>query len=645
MAENLAQAIENVMEVAKEKISQVCQRQAGGSEAEALVALCGGSDVQLYAEKGRDRTFLYGAYLAGVSGISVVVTSSVEEAGAVADLVSQCVTPVIVCSAKDDIKKGLEHETAVLVVTPTTLVEYSKSKGAQLSLIARCVVDSVDSIISLGVLGDLESSLVELREASPEAQLVIIGGEPSLNISALSRRFMREPKSCSIRGVVGQAMQHEYFEVGTSLLAKPQALCDIIELEAGSSSIVFCNSPSDADFADVILKKRGISSVKLIGYVPQLKLSKAVQNIQKGEVSVLVLTDVAARGIPLEEFEVVINYSVPTDPEVYFHRYAGEGETKTRRVVSLVAPLDIANFHYLKKLGKLEFVQSELPGPEQLFVTKFGKLREQALEKSLINDPSLAALADKVIADGSARDIVALLLHNTLSVMPSMKTAAPAREEYAAEESEEQEYEERPDRRGRGEGGQRGGRGRRQQRGRGSEEDRQPRAEDEYETRGEGEEGGRRGRRRGWQDSDKREEGRERDQNRRQSRRPQHVERDARLYVGAGLSQGLSGDAISQMISEVCGVESAAIRRLSVRNKYAFVDVPEAVADQVIEKMSTQTAPQSGEKLLVKRAITVSITKEGAPEEQPAETETGDMHHDETGIDEGPTLLAVDDSL
>jgi superfamily II DNA/RNA helicase len=177
-------------------------------------------------------------------------------------------------------------------------------------------------------------------------------------------------------------IKHVYYEVGTTLLAKPQALCDLVELEGASTCLVFCNSPSDADFADVILKKRGLTSTKLIGYVPQLKLSKAIQQIQKKEVMTLVLTDVAARGVPLEEFDVVVNYSIPTDPEVYFHRYSGDAGGQTKKVVSLVAPLDIANFHYLKKLGKLEFVQESLPSPEQLFVTKYSQLQSQALPPS-----------------------------------------------------------------------------------------------------------------------------------------------------------------------------------------------------------------------------------------------------------------------
>ena len=249
-------------------------------------------------------------------------------------------------------------------------------------------------------------------------------------------------------------MEHLFYEVGTSLLAKPQALCDLMELEAGHSAIIFCNSPSDADFAEVILKKRGIPAIKLVGYVPQIKLSKAIQQVQKKEVSALVLTDVAARGIPLEEFEIVVNYSVPTDPEVYFHRYASETQSgcKTKKVLSLVAALDLSNFHYLKKLGTVEFTQGELPSPESIFLGKFNQLRDQAVERALLNDSGIAQLVDKVMSDSQARDIVALLLHNTVTVLPSLKAAPaqPAEEEgdYGDEQEGEGQRGRRDNRRG-----------------------------------------------------------------------------------------------------------------------------------------------------------------------------------------------------
>lgn len=256
-------------------------------------------------------------------------------------------------------------------------------------------------------------------------------------------------------------MEHIYYEVGTSLLAKPQALCDLVEVEAGHTCLVFCNSPSDADFADVILKKRGVASLKLIGYVPQIKLSKAIQQLENREVSVLVITDVAAKGLPLGDFDVVINYSVPADPEVYFQRFIGEGDTKTKRVLSLVSAMDITNFHFLKKLGKAEFVQAEPPSAGQIFAGKFKQLRDQAIERAESGEPALTEVIDQILSDDRSRDIISLLIHNTLSVLPALRAASAPQGEEAAE-FEEEEFEDdsiQPDFDRLGKGGRRDRRG------------------------------------------------------------------------------------------------------------------------------------------------------------------------------------------
>ncbi len=469
-------------------------------------------------------------------------------------------------------------------------------------------------------------------------------------------------------------MEHIHYEVATSLLAKPQALCDILELEAGHSCIVFCNSPSDADFADVILKKSGVSSIKLVGYVPQIKLSKAIQQIQKKEVACLVLTDVAARGIPLEEFDVVVNYSVPTDPEVYFHRYSeSEAERKTKKVISLVAALDLSNFHYLKKLGKLEFVEGTLPTPEELFIAKFTQLREQAVEKGLLSDSALGQLVDKVMGDGSARDIVALLLHNTMTVLPSLK-AAPAADE-SGEEEDDGGSRARGGRQG-GRRGDRGNRGRWQDQGDDEDfeddDDSQARflgtAEGQEERQG-GRRDGRRGRDRGGRGDRQRgnggrqERGNRRDRGeqgdheersleprQRQQRKPIIVDKEARLYVGAGATHGISGEALTQDVISLCGLNAGDVHRVSVRENYSFVDVPEAVADQVVEKLGDSSVPSTGSKYYVKKAVTLSIPREGAAEEAQADggfesVESHEEHGSSEGhhTEEGPTLLAVDE--
>lgn len=452
-------------------------------------------------------------------------------------------------------------------------------------------------------------------------------------------------------------MEHIYYEVGTSLLAKPQALCDLVEYEAGSTCVVFCNSPSDADFADVILKKRGVSSLKLIGYVPQIKLSKAIQQLESGEITALVLTDVAARGVPLEQFDVVINYSIPSDPEVYFHRFVTEGETKTKRVASLVAAMDVTNFHYLKKLEKVEFVQTELPTAEQLHASKFNQLREQASTRLEAGESDYAELIETLLSDEKSKEILALLLDNTLTVIPALKAAAtPAQEERDEydddfEDDDVQPDFDRKDRRGR------------DRRGRGNRRDRRSRnrddSYDDYDEDDGGQAaylgtddgGGRQRRQRRGKNNERNGEGRRRQ---RQPRKPVVIDKEARLYVGLGSNEGVTAEALSQQVSDACGLQDGDVHKVSVRGAYSYVDVSEEIADSVVEKLAETPVAGKDEKFFVKRAITLSIPRDPTPEELAAMTSSAEDSQDESvtdggnevtdhGEEDGPTLLAVDE--
>lgn len=309
-------------------------------------------------------------------------------------------------------------------------------------------------------------------------------------------------------------------------------------------------------------------------------------------------------------------------------------------------------------------------------------------------------LVEKVLADDKAKEIVSLLLNNTLTVIPALRAAtAPAREERAEFDEEEDEddvgqpdFDRRDgDRR---DGGRRGGRGdRREGRGGrggrdrdnrgnrggdrddrggrrhrddsfGDDDDRQPSyLSDDEGQGGESRRGGRRGghgdRERGDRGDrgDRGERGEGRRGRQREPRKPMMVDKNARLYVGAGSNQGVSKEALAEQVKNVCGLETSDVQRVSVRGSYSFVDVPEKVADQVVEKLGETQAAGSGEKLFVKRAVTLSIPRDPTPEElaamqqQSDESYGGDERegnghrgYDEGHSDEeGPTLLAVDE--
>jgi hypothetical protein len=102
----------------------------------------------------------------------------------------------------------------------------------------------------------------------------------------------------------------------------------------------------------------------------------------------------------------------------------------------------------------------------------------------------------------------------------------------------------------------------------------------------------------------------------------------------------------------LCGVEASDVHRVSVREFYSFIDVPEAVASQVIDKLGEHQAAGTGERYFVKKAVTLSIPREGTAEEAPSSDDGGSYEEHESahtsrneGVDEGPTMLSVDEQL
>lgn len=440
-------------------------------------------------------------------------------------------------------------------------------------------------------------------------------------------------------------VNHVYYEIANDLLSKPTALCDILESEGVPSTVVFCNSPSDTDLVEVMLKKRGISAKKLVGHLPPAKVVDAVKQAQRGELAVLVVTDIAARSIEVEDLDLIVNYSVPSDPEIYIHRMGRSGNAGKRHTVfSFVSPLDIGNFHYIKKFVETPFKQADLPTKESMAGIKLKNLSLVAERQALHNDAGLLDLVKQVLGSSTKESLIAMLLHNTLTVIPGLR--ASAEREQADHGSDEDrgdrgggdradrggDREERWGRDGGGRGrdrGDRGGRrgGRDRDRGdrgdrvgdRGGDRDNRGNrggrdqfeendfagqegvSNDGFEDQGADDRGGR------FEDRDDRPS-----RSRRQDReREPYVppQRDVRIYIGSGARHGLSEQKFRGLMTQNCGGMDDKIKRFAQRDCYSFVDIAEEAADEVVSKLDNSDLGD-GSKLMLRKAISINVPRE-----------------------------------
>lgn len=387
--------------------------------------------------------------------------------------------------------------------------------------------------------------------------------------------------------------QHLYIETSGDLLAKPNALSEILEVERSRATLIFCNSPSDADFVEVLLRKRGIKATKLIGHVPSMKVSRSIQQIKSGELSVIVVTDVAAQLLSVSDFDLVINYSIHSDPEIYLQRSGAEGGTKgPKKTISLIGPLDITHFHYLKKIVEFPFTKAELPSSEELAKARILSLMEEAKEKGADKSDNMRALAALVLGNEEKEAIVCLLLQNTLEVLPTLSNSGTDRG-YGEDEST--------------------GRSSSRQGGRGREGSGRYSSRDSRESRdsrdGRYDRSGRRSR---WNDGDSDNMGS--DYPRRRDMVP--PKKDLRLYIGKGQKEGFSEETFQQILAENCSESASSLKRFSNRTNYSFADFPEEVGEAVIEACKN-TSLLDGDKLyIIKAAVIPGLKTAIEPEEE-----------------------------
>jgi len=165
-----------------------------------------------------------------------------------------------------------------------------------------------------------------------------------------------------------------YFEVRES--DKFEALCRIIDIEPDFYGIVFCKTKLDCDFVATKLNERGYQALGLHGDVQQKQRERILKSFKERKHTILVATDVAARGIDVNDITHVINYSLPQDTESYVHRVGRTGRAgKTGRAITFVTPQEYKRIVLIQRMTKTDIQKGSIPGIQEIMKARRIKLR------------------------------------------------------------------------------------------------------------------------------------------------------------------------------------------------------------------------------------------------------------------------------
>jgi len=216
---------------------------------------------------------------------------------------------------------SLEHGAHVVVGTPGRLKDHLRKQTLDISQIQTLVLDEADRMLEMGFVDDI----IFIAEKSPSTrQTLLFSATYPKDIQSLSRQFQREPVDVSVESVHSQQHIDQRFltcEKNERLDAMLQALLHFVP----NSAVIFCNTKQTVRDVCAYLDTNGVSAEAIHGDLEQRERDQVLTQFKQQSIAYLVATDVAARGLDIDELPAVVNYELPRDPEVYVHRVGRTG--------------------------------------------------------------------------------------------------------------------------------------------------------------------------------------------------------------------------------------------------------------------------------------------------------------------------------
>ena len=257
--------------------------------------------------------------------------------------------------------QSLKRGTDIVVATPGRLIDHMQRQTIDLSAIDILTLDEADRMLDLGFLPALRRVIASLPRTR---QTLLFSATLSDAVVRLSGEFTRDPARVDVSGgqVVAPTMTHHVLTVAID--QKRATLAHVLTQEAPSQALVFCKTKRGSDRVGEHLERTGIKTAVIHGNKSQGARMRALSDFKAGRVTVLVATDIAARGLDIAQLPLVINYDLPLVAEDYIHRVGRTGRAGRRgRAVSLVSASDAR---------RLRDIQRLLPAPlEQVAVQGF----------------------------------------------------------------------------------------------------------------------------------------------------------------------------------------------------------------------------------------------------------------------------------
>lgn len=307
--------------------------------------------------------------------------------------------------------RSLKGGVQIVIGTPGRVMDHLRRHTLKPQTVDIVALDEADEMLNMGFREDIETILGQLPE---ERQTMLFSATMPKPILEIAKRYLHEPEIVKViqKELTVPKIEQYYYEVNPR--KKNEVLSRLLDMYDPSLSLVFCNTKRKVDELVADLKGRGYFAEGLHGDMKQSQRDRVMNGFRNGRTDILVATDVAARGIDVDDVEAVFNYDVPQDDEYYVHRIGRTGRAgREGRAFTLVVGKEIYKLKDIQRYCKTKIRRQPIPSVNDVAAIKVEKLLEQAGE--LIATDGLGRMMDLLEeyldgSDYSATEMAAALL-------------------------------------------------------------------------------------------------------------------------------------------------------------------------------------------------------------------------------------------
>ena len=399
-----------------------------------IPALMEGKDIIGQAQTGTGKTASFGipmiekinSNVKGVQGLVLCPTrelamQAAEEIRNLAKYMSGI--KVVPIYGGQDIERqirALKGNVSIVVGTPGRVMDHMRRRTLKFDNLSMLVLDEADEMLNMGFREDIETIC---QKMPIEKQTVLFSATMPEEILEIAAEYQKNATILKVKQeelTIPLVKQYFYVVKGRE---KDDSLCRLIDYMTPKKALIFCNTKKKVDEMTLLLKGRGYYAEGLHGDLSQHQRDRVMNLFRNGTLELLLATDVAARGIDIDDVEMVFNYDMPQDMEYYVHRIGRTGRAgKKGKAFSIITPREKYKIDSLRNYCKTKILEKQMPTAASVNVAKAYKTMDDAFLMSKDEDmiPYMKMIEKRCIEEGTEPlEIAAALLRMNMGQLLS----------------------------------------------------------------------------------------------------------------------------------------------------------------------------------------------------------------------------------